>query len=214
MAGVTGMERAAFSRVAEAFAERVACSDAPVARGMDASRIPVVALVLADEAAMAWLPAETDKAPAPDGEAVLRLLRRARRDLKTGCLVWTGGRYAKSTYGAIVYKGQKHRAHRLSWIAQRGEIPKGLLVCHACDNPACIAIEHLFLGTAKDNMADMRRKGRGRYRSKLSLEEVVRVKRLLADGMTMASVARETGVAYASVFAIKSGKNWRGVAAR
>jgi hypothetical protein len=183
------------------------CSSCAIER----SRIPVVELALADETAMAWLP--LDDAQIADSEAIARLLKRARRDPETGCLVWTGGKYAKSAYGAITYRRKTWRAHRLAWVAHKGEIPNGLYVCHACDNTLCIATEHLFLGTPKDNMTDMRIKGRGRFRSRLTVEEVVRVKRLLAEGLAMAEVARETGVSYASVFAIKSGKNWRDVAA-
>ena len=162
----------------------------------------------ADEATFLGLPPE---ALAQDSIAIERLMRRARRDETTGCLLWTGGKYAKSAYGAIVYQKRTWRAHRLAWVAHKGEIPDGLYVCHACDNPQCIAIEHLFLGTPKDNMTDMRIKGRGRFRARLSVEQVLRVKRMLQQGRTMADVARETGVSYASVAGIRRGKNWRGV---
>jgi hypothetical protein len=50
--------------------------------------------------------------------------------------------------------------HQLSYLANVGEIPDGLLVCHSCDNRKCMNPEHLFLGTNQDNMTDKMNKGR------------------------------------------------------
>lgn len=41
-----------------------------------------------------------------------------------------------------------------------GPIPPGMFVCHRCDNPRCIRLDHLFLGTDSDNQRDAVAKGR------------------------------------------------------
>jgi hypothetical protein len=66
--------------------------------------------------------------------------------------------------------------HRLAWEAYHAEpIPKGLIVCHRCDNPKCFNPHHLFVGTHKDNTDDMWAKGRGNPPSKLSKEQRVMI---------------------------------------
>ena len=51
-------------------------------------------------------------------------------------------------------------AHRASYEQFKGNIEKGLFVCHTCDNGICINPDHLFLGTNSDNQKDAYRKGR------------------------------------------------------
>jgi hypothetical protein len=77
-------------------------------------------------------------------------------------------------YGNFNYNGKAAHAHRVAWELTNGPIPNGLFGCHKCDNPLCCNPAHLFLGTAKDNSADMHAKGRhhvspeGRERTRLA----------------------------------------------
>lgn len=79
--------------------------------------------------------------------------------MPTGCIEWTG-HVGEWGYGQTSYKGEKYNVHRLAWILHFGEIAEGLNVCHKCDNPPCVNIDHLFLGTQKDNIDDAIAKGR------------------------------------------------------
>jgi hypothetical protein len=78
---------------------------------------------------------------------------------KTGCLEYTGF-ITLSGYGRLRNNGKKCLAHRLAYENTFGKIPSGLLVCHKCDNPKCVNLKHLFLGTNKDNFHDSVKKGR------------------------------------------------------
>lgn len=85
---------------------------------------------------------------------------------KTGCWNWVKSMYAHG-YGRIPIKidgAWKHRpAHRIGYQLLVGKIPKGLQANHKCDNRKCVNPDHIFIGTQKENMDDMKAKGRHMY---------------------------------------------------
>lgn len=75
------------------------------------------------------------------------------------CWEWQGARCIKG-YGKLWARGRHYKAHRLAYELAWDDIPPGMQVMHACDNPPCVNPAHLRVGTARDNTHDMIRKGR------------------------------------------------------
>ena len=89
-----------------------------------------------------------------------RLLQHSKLNRETGCIEWVG--VTNRGYGVLKIGNTRDKAHRLAWKEAYGEIPQGLCVLHRCDNPGCINLDHLFLGTKGDNNRDRKSKGRSR----------------------------------------------------
>lgn len=134
------------------------------------------------------------------------------------CWEWQGF-ISQDGYGETSYKSKTIRAHRLSWILERGDIPNGLCVLHACDNRKCVNPEHLFLGTREENCQDMRNKNRhvipvGSHngKSKLSEEQVVSIRQMYANGgWTHRSLGEYFGVNHSTIGFVLRNEAWRHV---
>ncbi len=138
-----------------------------------------------------------------------------------GCWLWTGATM-RNGYG--VFHARRYRktvAHRFSWEIHNGPIPEGLFVCHHCDNRNCVRPDHLFVGTNKDNVADMRAKGRGsngvtrgeaHWYAKLTEEKVRLARRLFAQGVTPLQIAQRVAVHRDTIYRVVRRKAWKHVA--
>lgn len=91
---------------------------------------------------------------------LLRARFFASISITEGCWEWQNSRLAGG-YGQIKVMGKSRLAHRVSYELAHGPIPDGLYVLHHCDNPPCVRPDHLFLGTARDNIRDCLSKRRG-----------------------------------------------------
>lgn len=93
------------------------------------------------------------------------ILFRAKAD--GACLIY-GNRQPSSRSGHthVTIGGRAASVHRLLWLVVKGPIADGLHVCHTCDNPRCVNIDHLWLGTQRENSLDMVAKKRQAFMSK------------------------------------------------
>lgn len=141
-----------------------------------------------------------------------RFWRRVKKS--DGCWLWAGAVHPHG-HGYASLDGRVQYAHRVAWQLTYGPIPKGVNVCHRCDNPPCCNPAHLFLGTQADNMQDCADKGRAMVgamkRAKLTPSVVAAIKSRLRAGETQQSIADDFGVTRAAIGVIAQGRRWRNV---
>ena len=70
------------------------------------------------------------------------------------CKLWDGKLNAQG-YGYLWTEGKYWLAHRWVWTQTNGPIPEGMVIRHRCDNPPCVKLQHLLIGTMADNSHDM-----------------------------------------------------------
>lgn len=147
----------------------------------------------------------------------LRFWKQVDKKATSECWEWQGSK-GGGGYGLSYYNGKRCGAHRVSYILANGEIPDGLDVCHKCDNPACVNPAHLWLGTPKENTADMfrkkrdnRAKGERRPEHKLTDETVRQIRIWIAEGISQRQIAKRLNVSQPAVCYVNTHKMWKHV---
>lgn len=160
-----------------------------------------------------------------NGQKAKPLLERFwKRVHKTDtCWLWTGA--TTRGYGQIApdYNAvKKHMiyVHRLSWETFNGAIPPGMLVCHNCpggDNPLCVNPDHLWLGTLRQNLADMvskcgQARGEKNRHAKLTREQVrgiIERYNKQRTNVNRFAIARDFGISENHVYRLAAGRAWK-----
>ena len=138
-----------------------------------------------------------------------RIEAKVEKIPEAGCWVWMGATQVRG-YGEILSSNRKMLAHRASYEAFVGPIPKGMYVCHACDNVYCVHPNHLFLGTQKQNLQDMAAKGRstrGERNPQAKLTEE-KVRAIRSSNSTSSELAKMYNVSVSNISSIKRKQRW------
>lgn len=124
-----------------------------------------------------------------------------------GCWEWTAG-VDRDGYGVFRGAGdRRYRAHRYAWEEVHGPLASSTFLMHSCDNPRCVRVDHLSIGTAADNMRDCITKGRSRKAHGKALPQT----RLTEDEVRAVRLAKAEGAAYAEIawwFGMSEGHVW------
>jgi hypothetical protein len=141
------------------------------------------------------------------------------------CHVWAASKNPDG-YGRFALNGKQEKAHRVSWMLANGDIPKGKMICHHCDNPSCVNPDHLFLGDQSDNMIDMHNKGRHNMTDKSWIKTrrsyagelnprakftVADVQYIRASELSSTELAKRYGVHRNQIYWIRQYKTWKNV---
>jgi hypothetical protein len=150
-----------------------------------------------------------------------RFTRHVQRGAPDECWLWTGCLNING-YGSL-FNGRRRGhgkrgvlAHRVAWELAFGACPRTLDVCHRCDVPACVNPAHLFLGTARDNVADMVSKGRDGFtgernpHARLTDDQVREIRTSTEPGRV---IAKRLGVSCPTISEVRRRKLWKHVAA-
>lgn len=142
-----------------------------------------------------------------------------------GCWDWRGS-INNSGYAVLAPPVDDRKAgtlaHRWSFVLFKGAIPKGMLICHTCDNRRCTNPDHLRVGTPRDNAIDMVARsttwcippvlaGPSNSKAKYTSEDVRKLCVMRDSGMTFQKISDTTGIPFGSVATLiyrRENKHW------
>lgn len=139
---------------------------------------------------------------------------------KDECWLWLGERQPNG-YPKIRVEGRYVTVTRIVYEQYYGRpLPvEKPLALHHCDNPPCVNPRHLWAGNHRDNMQDMKNKGRDNHArgedngfARLTARQVQDIRARYAAGEPQAALGTEFGVWQGHISRIVRREVWRHVA--
>jgi hypothetical protein len=121
-------------------------------------------------------------------------------DPVTGCWLWQLS-ISRNDYGQLSVDGVTYEAHRYYYLQKYGEIPADKVLDHKCRVKHCVNPDHLEPVPNRVNV----RRGVG---TKLTLDKVLDIKKMISDGIKLRIIARMFSVSPSCISAIATGANW------
>ena len=143
----------------------------------------------------------------------------------TPCVLWQGSA-DRDGYGRMkrAVDGKRETIRVTRWVMEEAlgrRLRPDEFILHACDNPPCFRVDHLSVGSAADNNADMRAKGRGtppplnvyhgecHPMAKLTAAQVRRIRGHWQSGLYIKTIAEMYDVSPQTISKIVNGISWR-----
>lgn len=123
------------------------------------------------------------------------------------------GRTILNGYPIIWSNGRNEYVHRFVYSELFGEIPKGMVVRHKCDNTLCMNPEHLEIGTYAENSNDMISRGRSLQGIKTTWAKLTenQVKEVLSSTLSQRKLAKIYNVSHVAIYLVRKRKTYKNV---
>lgn len=133
------------------------------------------------------------------------------------------GKARRNPYPIVILQKNHKRicmkVHRLILLAFIGPCPEGMEGCHKDGNRQNPRLDNLRWDTRAGNNIDRYRhghyetqpKGEAHPNSKLKKEDIIQIRKMIIQGISLADIGRSLDVSTSNICAISKGRTWRHV---
>ena len=138
------------------------------------------------------------------------------KEMENGCIECISHKIPKRGYPIITRDKERQKLGKYLYEKEFGKVEKKLDMCHKCDNPKCVNIEHIYFGTRKENVRDMmvrNRNQKGEMKMNSKLKEW-QIQEIMKSNKNLHELGKMYKVAPATIRDVKKGKTWKHITKR